>query len=401
MHRPLLTACAAVLSLGLVVDVTVMPAPAVAQPDPITSKRDEARRIAAEIEELGARASRLVEAYHEIEERLDRADVRLLDVRLDVERARRSLESTQTLADERLADMYRGGTRPNPMSYLDVGSVQEIGVVQHYARTLADDDRRRIGELAVRRRRLDGQERRLEAARAEVAGEERALRARRTDVESAMAAREAALARAEGELADLVATEQRRRDEAEARRVQQELARRQVDEARRRAEEEARRLAATTTTLAGPSGSDDGGQSSDGEATTTTTAPLDAPDVGPAPPVHPNAGKAVEEARAQLGKPYLWAGNGPESFDCSGLTRWAWAAAGVSIPRSSQTQYAALPKVDFSQIQPGDLLFYGSPIHHVGIFVGDGQMVNAPYTGEFVRVDSIYRADFAGAARPG
>ncbi len=74
---------------------------------------------------------------------------------------------------------------------------------------------------------------------------------------------------------------------------------------------------------------------------------------------------------------------------------------GVQFPRSSRAQKAALPPVPLEHIEPGDLLFFGSPVHHVGIYAGDGQMVNAPYTGSHVRMDSIWRDDFAGAGRPG
>jgi peptidoglycan DL-endopeptidase CwlO len=102
-----------------------------------------------------------------------------------------------------------------------------------------------------------------------------------------------------------------------------------------------------------------------------------------------------------MGKPYQWGASGPDSFDCSGLTSYAWAAAGVQIPRSSRAQYAELPKVKRSNLRPGDLVFFGSPIHHVGIYEGDGVMINSPETGETVRRDSIARADYAGAARPG
>jgi cell wall-associated NlpC family hydrolase len=79
---------------------------------------------------------------------------------------------------------------------------------------------------------------------------------------------------------------------------------------------------------------------------------------------------------------------------------YAWRSAGVSLPHSSRAQYASLPHVSRSQLQPGDLVFFGNPIHHVGIYEGGGVMINAPETGEKVRRDSIARSDYAGAARP-
>jgi cell wall-associated NlpC family hydrolase len=79
---------------------------------------------------------------------------------------------------------------------------------------------------------------------------------------------------------------------------------------------------------------------------------------------------------------------------------YAWAAAGVSIPHNAEAQYQSLPHVPMSSLEPGDLVFFGSPIHHVGMFVGNGTMIEAPYTGVNVRYHSIYRPDYAGAARP-
>jgi cell wall-associated NlpC family hydrolase len=120
----------------------------------------------------------------------------------------------------------------------------------------------------------------------------------------------------------------------------------------------------------------------------------------PPPPVSSGAAKAVATAQAQIGKPYQWAAAGPDSFDCSGLTMYAWAAAGVSMVHSAAAQYDEFPHVSQSELQPGDLVFFGSPIHHVGIYEGGGIMIDAPQTGEFVRRDSIARPDYAGASRP-
>jgi cell wall-associated NlpC family hydrolase len=116
--------------------------------------------------------------------------------------------------------------------------------------------------------------------------------------------------------------------------------------------------------------------------------------------VKSGASAAVNTAKAQIGKPYVYGGAGPDSFDCSGLTMYAWRAGGVGLPHSAEMQYNAIPHVAITQLQPGDLIFYGSPIHHVGIYVGGGQMIDAPYTGAVVRYDSIYRDSLVGAGRP-
>lgn len=95
---------------------------------------------------------------------------------------------------------------------------------------------------------------------------------------------------------------------------------------------------------------------------------------------------AVDTALAQLGDPYVWAGAGPNVFDCSGLTQYAYAAAGVSLPHSSSMQSTYGSYVPRDQLQPGDLVFYYSPVGHVGMYIGDGQMVHAPQPGETVEI---------------
>jgi peptidoglycan DL-endopeptidase CwlO len=119
----------------------------------------------------------------------------------------------------------------------------------------------------------------------------------------------------------------------------------------------------------------------------------------------PVARAAVRWALAQLGDPYRWGATGPNSFDCSGLTSAAYAAAGVGIPRVSRAQWGAGPHVAVDRLLPGDLVFYGdnpadpASIHHVGMYIGNGLMVHAPHTGDVVRVASIWRDGYVGATR--
>jgi cell wall-associated NlpC family hydrolase len=98
---------------------------------------------------------------------------------------------------------------------------------------------------------------------------------------------------------------------------------------------------------------------------------------------------AVDTALAQRGKPYVWAAEGPGSYDCSGLMLYAYAAAGISLPHSSAMQSQMGTPVSRSQLQPGDLVFFYSPVSHVGMYVGNGQMVHAPTFGDVVKVASI------------
>jgi len=125
------------------------------------------------------------------------------------------------------------------------------------------------------------------------------------------------------------------------------------------------------------------------------------PPGGPPPALNANAQAAIDAAYSVIGVPYQFGGSSPESgFDCSGLTMWAWSHAGVSLPHSSAMQYAVLPHVAQSDLQPGDLVFFYSPIHHVGLYVGGSRMIDAPFTGTVVQMRPVEWDVYVGAARP-
>ena len=108
---------------------------------------------------------------------------------------------------------------------------------------------------------------------------------------------------------------------------------------------------------------------------------------------------ALRAAASQLGKPYRWGAEGPGSYDCSGLTSYAFARAGVTLPRSSSQQALVGTPVSWNEMQPGDLVFYYSPVSHVGIYAGDGKFINAPQSGDVVRYQNVSRSAFSGARR--
>lgn len=122
---------------------------------------------------------------------------------------------------------------------------------------------------------------------------------------------------------------------------------------------------------------------------------------GNIPSVSARAQTAVRAALSQLGVPYRYGMSAPgRAFDCSGLTTYAWGKAGVGLPRNSRRQYNALTKIPKQLAQPGDLIFTGSPIHHVGIYLGNGTMVHAPQTGDVVKIGPIRWWKVVGVVRP-
>jgi len=112
-------------------------------------------------------------------------------------------------------------------------------------------------------------------------------------------------------------------------------------------------------------------------------------------------GPALSFALAQVGKSYVFGAAGPDAFDCSGLTMAAWSQAGVSLPHSSSAQYNSGQHISESELQPGDLVFYYSPISHVGMYIGGGKIVNALNPGAGVKISGLHDMPFSGAVRVG
>lgn len=232
-----------------------------------------------------------------------------------------------------------------------------------------------------------------EAAKADVADAEQRAEQAAAAAEDAVAQHEATVAAAESEqetllaaLADAQGTTvelERERQaglEEEARQQREEEARRQAEEeeARRLAEEQAARAAATAT-----------------PTTAGTSSPTSEPESEPPPSDASGAEKAVAYARAQLGKPYQWGADGPDSFDCSGLTMRAWEAGGVRLTHHSVAQANETARVSYSNLKPGDLIFWssnGAPsgVYHVGLYIGDGKMIHAPSTGKNVEIQDVF-----------
>ncbi len=118
-------------------------------------------------------------------------------------------------------------------------------------------------------------------------------------------------------------------------------------------------------------------------------------------PASGRAAIAVKTAMAQVGDAYVYGASGPSAWDCSGLTMVAWGAAGVGLPHSSSAQFSSGARVSQNDLQPGDLVFYYSPISHVGMYIGNGLIVHAANPGAGVKVDGVFSMPYVGAVRPG
>jgi peptidoglycan DL-endopeptidase CwlO len=339
------TVLALIVSLGTSSTLVATTASA----DPVASKRQEAARIAAQLEKLAERASVITEDYNE-------ARVKAADLDNKVRNAGRDLASAadkaKTAADT-LKQISVGAYIRGGLEQTGKFSGSDPARAQYYLHSAARQQKDSIDSLRAAKQQLAEQQGALASARDRARKVLAQVDAKRKAAAAAEASQRALLARVNGDLARLVAAEQTRRSAAPQRPSRG-------------------RLQGT------PPGAD-------------------------APAPNANASAAVAEAKRQLGKPYKWGGSGPDSFDCSGLTSWAWrVGGGRSLPHSSRAQYGATSRVSMSDIAPGDLTFYGSSvgsIHHVGIYVGGGYMVDAPESGRNVQYVKAFRRDLVGIGR--
>jgi cell wall-associated NlpC family hydrolase len=364
--------------------------------DPAGDKREEARRIAAELDTLGRSVSVLAEE-------IDGGRLRADDLAAEVAAAERDLakaEAAASAAKSRLAgeavDTYiKGGMElgSTPMGANDGDPLRrrQYAMTLQAKRTDALDAAK--AQASIVREKRDRLEQAKEQAQNAVAAVEQAQR----QAEEAAARLEATQGQIDGELAVMVEQEQDEQLAVEAAEVQQTLAARNPASPVATLPPPPRPSASAPAPTARPAPPAPG-------APPTTRAPQPpkpAPDAGnEAPAPSSGAAAAIAEARRQIGKPYKWGGSGPDSFDCSGLTAWAWRAGGRSLPHSSRAQYGALPKVNPADARPGDLFAFGNPIHHIGLYIGGGQMIEASRAGTPVRYASAYRKDLVGVVRP-
>lgn len=363
-------------------------APGGAGADPIEDKRNEARKVADELERLHEQADLAVEDFLAAQAALEAAQERVGAAEAVVRQADDRVAATEAALAairDRLrrsaVDAYVRQDAADPLLIVlehtgpaDVARSTYVKAALRADLTLTDRivDAKEDADIAVAESTSAREA--LADERDALAGVAADLDQRRAEADERVAAHTKALAKVQGELAELVRAEEERR-RAEEERLAREKAAREAA-----AREAARKAAAAKARASG------------GAATAGKEVP----------PPSPGAKGAIAAAMSQLGVPYRYAGSTPGvAFDCSGLTMWAWGQAGVDLPHSSRMQFASLPQVPVDQLQPGDLVFFGSPIHHVGMYIGNDQMVHAPHTGDVVKVVTVWRRDLVGAARPG
>ncbi len=324
-------------------------APAYAVP---SSKLEQARAVKAQVDKLDAKVEIAAERYNEASAKHRTLLAQKKKAQSRLKKVEGRMDVVQTHLNTRARNMYRNGS----MSFVDVllgaESFEEFSTTWDLLKDLNSADAEAVAELKGLRAEYKAAHKDL-AAKEKAAGAVAAtMKKQKNSIEGQLAERKRKLTGLESEIAALQAAEERARNA------------------------QASRWAST-----GSSGGGGGGK----------TFP---------PPTRAPRSQVVNIAKRYLGAPYVWGADGPNTFDCSGFTMFVYRQVGVSLPHSSRAQIGYGERVSRSDLQPGDLVFFGSPIHHVGIYVGGGMYIHAPHTGDVVKISSMSRSDYAGACRP-
>jgi cell wall-associated NlpC family hydrolase len=342
---------------------TLAPAGAAHASPGLKDARAKAAALRKAVDKLEVQAAQAVEDYDAAYDALSRAVAARLKAQADLDRANVTAGAGADAYAQRVRALYMtGGTMALYASVMRATDLHDAfgrianvnSVLRHDGVTVASADHSAAAAAAaaLRLRDVARQQTQLERKVAQAA----------TRVQAALAEQKTLLARATADVRR-IAAEDRRRAEAAA-------------QAAFRA-----RMAAAGVPLTAL-------------ADDTTAAGSDV------------AARAIAAAKTQIGKPYQWGAVGPDTFDCSGLTGWAYRQAGLSLPRTSREQWSTGPHPSLAALAPGDLLFWGSnpgnpqSIHHVALYLGGGLMIAAPHTGANVQIQPVYLGDFFGVTRP-
>ena len=356
--------------------------------DAISDAKAKAAAIESQLTQAQNEMSALSQQYDEAQVQLSQVNSSIASTKANIATDQQKVGNDKaTLAKAAVANYISDGTAAaqNPIFS---GNEQTLGATTEYNKIAEGDISLAVDNLHTAENSLNAQVSQLQGEQSQAQTEVTAKQSAVTQNAQAVQEQKDALAQEQGQIAQLVQQQQ----QAEAAAAAKAAAARQAAAA-----QAAAAAAAAATTVSSSS-------SSSGTVAAVATAGLSA---AAPPPTSPGGAGAVQAAESQIGVPYVWGGESPKGsaspgFDCSGLTAWSWGQVGVGLPHYSGAQMADSTPVPISDLQPGDLLFYGpGGSQHVAMYVGPGTMIEAPYTGASVWVTSLrLGGDFVGAGRP-
>jgi len=364
---------APVILSALTVAISLAAGSAAADPT-IGQKRAQAEDVLNQIHAIDSQLGRSIEAFNAANVRLARIDVERKSNARHLVLASSSLANAQVNLEQRLVALYTDGQQSSVLEVLlGAKSLDDLLSRLDNVEQVSNQDARVLREVKAFRAEVKNRKARLERARREQARHVAERAAQKQSVESQLAKRQVMLASVKDEIAQLEAAEQLR---------QRSLVAQAKARLAAQSSQPSSQSSPTTLSFGGSIASPD-----DGSAT-------------PAPPAR--YGGAVGIAMQYLGTPYVWGGAAPGGFDCSGFLMYVYAQLGVSLPHNAAMQYGYGSPVAKSDLEPGDLVFFDG-LGHNGMYIGGGQFIHSPHTGDVVKISSLsdywYSRTWVGARR--
>lgn len=362
---------------------------ATTEPAAIESQRAELAQIQAEVDRINGEVSAAAERYNGAVYELNQVKDRITQNTRSLKVTKRDLDRMQKVLNERLLRLYTTREPSLAEVLVNSGSISEAADRIELLQRVGAHDANVVTNLHTTRDRLAELRNELIADRKTAAEQVETRAQEQARIQSLLAERKAVWDSANAELQQLIKAEQeRQRREAER---QAELARQRA--AAERQQEQAAAAAQQQNATPAPTqespAPESGGQETPAAATPAAALPSGS-----------GNSSAANVAMQYLGTPYVWGGESPSGFDCSGLATYAYRQIGKSVPHYTVAAYNAFPKVPLGSLQAGDLVFFNG-LNHMGIYIGGGQYVHAPQTGDVVKVSSLSgRSDIVGASRP-
>lgn len=355
-----------------------------ASADQLSDLRAKAQAIAAKIQAFGYQEASLGERFDAATLAQQQAAAKVSQAAKQVASANAKAESARSALRQEAVDAYtRGGASLGSTGHSSLASADNSLLRAEYVDSLATNQNDAMDSFHLASLQAQTAKAALGQAETEAGQQAAALNQDRQAAAASQRQLQGVYAQDQGQISQLVAQIQAEQAAAAAAAAQKAAADR-ATAARAQTQAQAQQAAATVRSSSSSSSSSGSPSSTSAPSSGSSSAN------NPAPPPGRGASGAVAAALSRQGDPYVWGASGPSSFDCSGLVAWAYGQVGISLPHYSGAQYSDGTHISMSQLQPGDLVFPSDPGQHVAIYVGNGEIVEAPYTGASVRVVPMY-----------